>query len=212
MSQAAAFYNKIAKFYPVLDLFLQEPKKRLLAQVNQEKQGSLLEIGVGRGDNLPYYTHAPVTGIDISEGMLAYARKRAPAGCTLRIMDAARLEFPDCSFDYTVISHVLTVVPDPVKVMDEVYRVVKPGGKIFILNHESTGPVREQLNRKLAPLSRRLHFSAMFDMGTLVDPVKFTLLHKARHGLMPSITLMVLGKGGGGATAHGDPRSETIAI
>lgn len=196
MSQVAKFYNKIAKVYPVLDMFLQEPKKQLLARVNQEKQGNLLEIGVGRGDNLPHYKHVPVTGIDVSEGMLAYARKKAPAGCTLHIMDAARLEFPDSSFDYVVISHVLTVVPDPVKVMDEVYRVVKPGGKVFILNHESTGPVREKLNQKLAPLSKLLHFSALFDMGTLVDPMKFTLLHKARHGLVPSITLMILGKNG----------------
>jgi phosphatidylethanolamine/phosphatidyl-N-methylethanolamine N-methyltransferase len=194
MSQVANFYNKIAKVYPVLDIFLQEPKKRLLAKVNQEKPGSLLEIGVGRGDNLPRYKHGPVTGIDVSDGMLSYARKKAPAGCTLRVMDAARLEFPDCSFDYSVIAHVLTVVPDPAKVMDEVYRVVKPGGKIYILNHESAGPVREKLNRKLAPLSRLLHFSSLFDMDALIDPLKFSLSHKARHGLAPSITLMVLRK------------------
>lgn len=194
MSQVATFYDKIAKFYPVLDLFLQEPKKRLLARINQERRGSLLEIGVGRGDNLPYYVHAPVAGVDVSEGMLAYARRKAPANCTLHLMDAARLEFSDASFDYAVISHLLTVVPDPVKVMDEVHRVVKSGGKIFILNHESTGPVREKLNRKLAHFSRYLHFSAMFDMAALIDPLKFTLLYKARHGFAPSITLMVLGK------------------
>lgn len=194
MSQVANFYNKIAKVYPVLDMFLQEPKRQLLARVNQEAPGRLLEIGVGRGDNLPQYTHGPVTGIDVSEGMLAYARRQAPADCELFVMDAANLVFPDERFEYCVISHVLTVVSDPGKVMDEVFRVVKPGGKVFILNHESTGPVREKLNKKLAPISKLLHFSATFDMDALIDPLKFAKVHKARHGLIPSITLMILQK------------------
>ena len=194
MSQVANFYNKIAKVYPVLDMFLQEPKKHLLARVNREQQGSLLEIGVGRGDNLPHYIHQPVTGIDVSEGMLSYARKKAPPGCKLFVMDAACLDFSDGYFDYGVISHVLTVVPDPGKVMDEMYRVLKPGGKVFILNHDSTGPFREKINRKLAPLSKLLHFSATFDIQALVDPARFAMLHKARHGLIPSITLMILRK------------------
>ncbi|MCC8193441.1 MAG: hypothetical protein LIP28_02190, partial [Deltaproteobacteria bacterium] len=68
--------------------------------------------------------------------------------------------------------------------------------KVFILNHESTGPVREKINKRLAPISRLLHFSALFDMDSLVDPLRFTVLHKARHGLIPSITLMVLQKTG----------------
>ena len=194
MSHVAAFYDKIAKIYPVLDIFLQEPKKQLLMRVNQEEPGRLLEIGVGRGDNLPVYKHRPVTGIDVSEGMLAYARKKAPSDCSLQIMDASRLEFPDNSFDYSVISHVLTVVPDPAAVMNEVYRVVRPRGKVFILNHESTGPVREKINKVLTPLSSFLHFSSLFDMGALVNPLHFSVLHKARHGFMPSITLMILQK------------------
>lgn len=196
MSQVANFYNKIAKVYPVFDLFLHKPKKQLLARVNREKKGSLLEIGVGRGDNLPHYVHQPVTGIDVSEGMLAYARKKAPQHCKLCIMDACRLDFPDNSFDYCVISHVLSVVETPMAVMDEVYRVVTPGGRVFMLNHESSGPVREKLNKKLAALTKVLHFSAMFDMETLVDTNKFTILDRGRYGLIPSITMMVIQKKG----------------
>ena len=194
MSHTANFYNKIAKIYPVVDVFLYEPKKHLLTHVNAEPLGSLLEIGVGRGDNLPHYTHSPVAGIDVSEGMLAYARKKAPVECELHIMDAAHLDFPDSSFDYVVISHVLTVVADPAAVMNEVFRVLKPFGKVFILNHESTGPIRGQINKRLAVLTKILHFSALFDMDALVDPLRFSILRKTRHGLIPSITLMVLQK------------------
>ncbi len=194
MSQVANFYNKIAKVYPLFDLFLHEPKKKLLSRVNREKKGSLLEIGVGRGDNLPHYVHQPVTGIDVSEGMLDYARKKAPAHCKLCIMDACHLDFPDNSFDYCVISHVLSVVDNPMAVMDEVHRVVTPGGRVFMLNHESRGPMREKLNKKLAPFSKVLHFSATFDMEALVDASKFTLLDRGRYGLIPSITMMVIQK------------------
>ena len=196
MSQVANFYNKIAKVYPLFDLFLHKPKKKLLSRVNGEKKGSLLEIGVGRGDNLPYYIHQPVTGIDVSEGMLAYARKKAPAHCTLSIMDACHLDFPDNSFDYCVISHVLSVVDRPTAVMDEVYRVVVPGGRIFMLNHENNGPVQEKLNKILTSFSKILHFSASFNMEALVDASKFTLLDKGRYGLFPSITMMVIQKKG----------------
>ncbi len=194
MSQVANFYNKIAKVYPVLDLFLQEPKKQLLTRINQEREGRLLEIGVGRGDNLPLYKHKPVTGIDVSEGMLAYARQKAPKTCSLKVMDAGRLEFPDDSFEYCVLSHILSVVDNPVTVMDEVCRVVVPGGRVFLLNHESTGPIRERINKNLAPLTRLLHFSAVFDMESFVDRRKFSLLQKDRYGVLPSITMMVLEK------------------
>ena len=50
-------------------------------------------------------------------------------------MDGENLQFPDCYFDYVVLSHVITVVDDPEKLLEETYRVLKPNGKIFILNH-----------------------------------------------------------------------------
>ena len=193
MSQhVAKFYDKFALVYPVLDLFLGDQKRKLLARINEEPRGPLLEIGVGRGDNLPLYTHGPVTGIDVSEGMLAFARKKAPADCTLRIMDACALDFSDGSFDYCVLSYVLSVVETPERVMDEVHRVVRPGGRIFILNHESHGPMREKLNKQLAHLSRFLHFSAVFSLESIVDADKFTQVHRGEYGIFPKVTMQVL--------------------
>ena len=190
--RVAKFYDKFAFVYPVLDIFLGNKKKRLLARINEEPRGPLLEIGVGRGDNLPVYTHGPVTGIDVSEGMLSFARKKAPPECSLRIMDAMNLEFSDASFKYCVLSHVLSVVEDPRRVMDEVYRVVAPGGRIFILNHESRGPLRERLNKYLTHLSRFLHFSAVFNMETMVDGTRFARIHRGEYGMFPTVTMLVL--------------------
>ena len=193
MSRVVSFYDKFASLYPILDVFLKEPKRQFLSRINCENPGSLLEIGVGRGDNLPLYTHRPLAGIDMSEGMLAYARKKAPEYCELHIMDAAKLEFPENAFDYCVISHVLTVVDNPGQVMDEVHRVVVPGGKVFVLNHESTGPAQAIINRTIAPLvSKFLHFSATFNLEELVSPSQFTILDKGLYGFLPKITMMVL--------------------
>lgn len=193
MSRVVNFYDTFAGLYPILDVFLKEPKRQFLSRINREPSGSLLEIGVGRGDNLPLYTHRPLTGIDMSEGMLAYARKKAPEYCELFIMDAARLEFAENAFDYCVISHVLTVVDNPGQVMNEVHRVVVPGGKIFVLNHESTGPAQALIGKIIAPLvSRILHFSATFDLEALVNPGQFTILDKGLYGFLPKITMMVL--------------------
>ncbi len=196
MSRAAIrFYDTFAALYPVLDLFLRAPKRKLVERVNAEPAGRLLEIGVGRGDTLCGYTHASLTGIDASEGMLAFARKCAPDGCVLRVMDAENLEFPDAAFDYAVISSVLSVVERPGRVMDEIHRILVPGGRAFILNHHvSSGTWRHRLNLMLAPLTKMLHFSAIFDVQSHVDPAKFTLRERKGHGLMPRQTLFVLEK------------------
>lgn len=196
----ARFYNVFAPFYPVLDLFLQKHKRTLAERINQEPLGRLLEIGVGRGDILKRYKHEDLTGIDMSEGMLAFARKSAPARCTLAVMDASNLEFEDESFDYVVMCYVLSVVPDAARVMDEVARVLAPGGKVFILNHESSGTFRKQVNKALAPLvSKVLRFSTTFELDPAVDPRKFEVVERSQSGLVPSISRLVLRKKTGNA-------------
>lgn len=188
------FYDAFAPLYPALNLFLATPKKELLSRVNREPPGKLLEIGVGRGENLPVYKHAPVTGIDMSEGMLAFARKRAPANCTLQIMDAADLAFPEGAFDYVVLSHVLSVVDNPAGVMEEVHRVLSPGGKAFILNHECGEQAGVGIDRLRRPVAKLLRFRPAFEVEPVLDPVKFETLDKGKYGLLPRISLYILKK------------------
>ena len=105
------------------------------------KGGRVIDIGVGTGLELPMFApHARIVGIDLSEAMLRRARDRVirtklASVEGLLVMDATRLAFPDESFDVAVVPYVLTVVPDPHRMMDEIRRVVRRGGEIVLVNH-----------------------------------------------------------------------------
>ena len=112
-----------------------EGRKHSVEIINQGK-GRVLEVGVGTGLSLPAYgRHLEIVGIDLSPEMLEKARERVAterlANVTgLHEMDASDLKFPAASFDTVVAMYVMTVVPDPEKVMRELSRVCRPGGEV----------------------------------------------------------------------------------
>jgi len=121
----------------------------------------VLEVGVGTGKNVPYWPKgAPVTGIDLTPGMLAIARRRAKElglAADLRLGDAQALEFPDASFDTAVATFVFCSVPDPVLGLRELARVVRPGGQVFLLEHmRSANSILGALMDMLNPLVVRM--------------------------------------------------------
>lgn len=99
----------------------------------------LLEVGVGGGSNLPYYpAGALVTAVDVNPVRINEARRRASAldrKVDLRVMSAEALDFPDSYFDAAVSTLVFCSVPDPVRGLRELARVVKPGGEIRLVEH-----------------------------------------------------------------------------
>lgn len=118
--------------------------------------GKVLEVGVGTGRNLKYYpANCPVVGIDNSAGMLEKARKKARGmeNITLYLMDAEHLDFPDNSFDYVVTTFVLCSIPDPVKALREMRRVLKPSGELIALEHmRSSNPFIARIEDLINPI------------------------------------------------------------
>ena len=144
--------------------------RRHAVEIINGSTGKVLEVGVGTGLSLPEYkSHLEITGIDLAPEMLERARERVAAEkltnvAGLHEMDAGNLQFPDASFDMVVAMYVITVVPDPEKVMRELARVVKPGGEVMLVNHFSQDDgVRGWVERRMAPFADLVGWHSVFD-------------------------------------------------
>jgi ubiquinone/menaquinone biosynthesis C-methylase UbiE len=110
--------------------------------------GKVLEVAVGTGLNLGAYPDdVTLTGIDLSEGMLDIARGRSTLlgrRAALLQGDAQQLPFDDASFDTVVCTFGLCAIPDHTRAITEMTRVLRPGGRLILVDHiESTSrPVR----------------------------------------------------------------------
>lgn len=128
-------YNRTSLFYDCMDVMV---KDELRARITGYSRGKVLEVGVGTGKNLRFYSpDVEVTGIDFSPGMLKKAKRRAQGlpNVTLYEMDVQNLGFPDDSFDTIIATCVFCSVPDPVKGFQELRRVCKPDGQLIFLEH-----------------------------------------------------------------------------
>ncbi len=139
-------YNRAARFYDLHQAVAEQLIfRRLRGQLwaKAPATGRILEVGVGTGVNIAYYpADAHVTAIDLSDEMLARAKQRAErlhAAVDLGLMDAQRLDFPDATFDAVLATCVFCSVPDPVAGLREAWRVLKPGGKLLLLDHVRSG-------------------------------------------------------------------------
>jgi ubiquinone/menaquinone biosynthesis C-methylase UbiE len=107
--------------------------------VCSQATGQVLEVAIGTGLNLPLYpADVQLTGIEWSPAMLDIARHRAgQLGRTaeLREADAQALPFPDASFDTVVCTLGLCAIPDDRQAVAEMIRVLRPGGRLLLLDH-----------------------------------------------------------------------------
>jgi ubiquinone/menaquinone biosynthesis C-methylase UbiE len=130
------------------------------AWVCEQAQGRVLELAVGTARNLPHYPgDVTLTAVELSPAMLAIGSRRATElarEIDLRLGDAQALEFPDGSFDTVVCTLGLCTIPNPQLAVAEGWRVLRPGGRILLLEHVCSPlfPVRA-LQRLFEPLSVR---------------------------------------------------------
>jgi phosphatidylethanolamine/phosphatidyl-N-methylethanolamine N-methyltransferase len=163
-------YDKLAKVYDLIfGPTLHPGRLRAIQRMDIQPGERVLEVGVGTGINLSLYPRqCSVTGIDFSGSMLEKARERAAKGLRnvrLLQMDAADLKFADDSFDIVYAPYLISVVPDPIGVAQEMRRVCRAGGRIIFLNHFlSPNPILSRIERLISPFTIHIGFKADLDL------------------------------------------------
>jgi phosphatidylethanolamine/phosphatidyl-N-methylethanolamine N-methyltransferase len=148
--------------------------ERAIGHMNVRETDRVLDLGIGTGVSLNYYSNrGRIVGVDLSAGMLRECRKKIrERGLTHTIVfqaDALNLPFADNSFDHVFISHVISVVSDPYKLVQEAQRVAKPGARIVIVNHfQSTNRFIAMVEKWLCPLCTKLGWRSDLALQDLI--------------------------------------------
>ena len=136
--------NAYARWAPIYDAVcgpVMLKGRRAAAAAARAIGGRILEVGVGTGLSFDDYdASTEITGIDLSAPRLDKARAKMASGrypwvSSVRQMDAHAMDFADATFDCVVAQFVITLVENPEQVLSECHRVVKPGGRIILVNH-----------------------------------------------------------------------------
>lgn len=194
-------------------------KSLLLDRLAPETGHSALDVGCGPGTDAVELARrmpagASVEGVDASEAMLAEARRRAAAaglGITFRAGDASRLPYRDASFDICRVTTVLQHVGDPLRVIREMSRVTRPGGRVgameldlstVVIDHPDrtatrtimdafdTATAQPWAGRQLQRLFREAGLA-----GVTVDPVAYNANHQVARAIFGPVVTRLRGQG-----------------
>lgn len=191
-------YEKLSVVYDLIfGPTLHPGRIEALKTMNIRPGDEVLEVGVGTGINLSMYpSTCSVVGIDLSEPMLEKAREKVIEkglrNCRVLEMDAAKMAFPDESFDIVYAPYLISVVPDPVKVAQEMKRVCKKDGRVIILNHfkSDTNALLARIETLISPLTVHIGFKADLDLHGFLTQADLTPISVEKVNLLNMWTLV----------------------
>jgi len=167
-------YDKWAPIYDFVYDGLTAPARRSAVRAALANGRRILEVGVGTGLSLrDYPRESEVYGVDLSYAMLMRARekierRRLGHVKLIAAMDACRLGFPDETFDAVVAQFVITLVPAPEKALEEMARVLRPGGEIILANHlGAEDGLQAVIEERCSAIARRIGWSTEFKLSRI---------------------------------------------
>ncbi|MBW8064978.1 MAG: methyltransferase domain-containing protein [Nitrospira sp.] len=169
-------YSTYAAVYDhIFGRIFHESREAAVRRLRINRGERILEVGVGTGISLPLYpSDCRVVAIDLSAGMLEKARGRMLKYQLMHVelmrMDASQMEFEDDSFDTVMAAYVVTAVSDYRKVVTEMIRVCRPGGRIIMLNHFSNGnKFIAACEKAISPLCQHLGFRTDLSLNHVLE-------------------------------------------
>ncbi len=181
-------YAGYSNFYDLIfKQFFVPRQKYVIARMDIQPEDKILDVGVGTGLTLPIYPkHCHITGIDLSEEMLEKARKKIVKyglnHISLKKMDAMNLQFEDNTFDQVIATFVISVVPDPIRVISEMKRVCKKDCNLIIVNHfQSNNKFVAKIEDIANPICRKIGWRTDLDLDYLIS--ESDLLVNSKHTL-----------------------------
>lgn len=190
-------YNHLVPAYQAL--WPAVARKRIFAAIrslNILSGAKVLEVGVGTGLSLEGYpTDVSITGVDLSESMLAEAEQlielRGWDHVTVMPMNAESLRFDDASFDVVTSFHTISVVSHPEAMMREVVRVCKPGGRILLINHfRSENPLIARVVDSAGNITKRLGWRTDLDLDEVLRELPLRMEHRYKPNPLSLFTVM----------------------
>jgi len=204
LEQVGRAYRAFAPAYDAFFGAVLEPGRRAAIQgMELRPRARVLEVGVGTGLSLAAYPReVQVFGVDLSPEMLGRARRRvARRGLRqileLKVMDARALEYPNAHFDVVVAMYVVSVTPEPERMVGEMLRVCRPGGQLVIVNHFRTeSSLVRGVERLLRPLHRLVNFRADLDRDQFVQRTGLNVQRSALVNVLGYSTILYCGREG----------------
>ena len=163
-------YSLWAPAYDLVGRRFDRKRRESLAVLDLRPGERVLLVGAGTGGDLPYLPDGCITiATDLTPAMLQKARPRLRTGTHLAIMDGHRLAMRSASCDAVVLHLIVAVIPDPVRCLQEVARVLRPGGRAIVFDKFTRGARPSLPLRLLNVLSGALFTEVTRNFETILD-------------------------------------------